>query len=120
MASDKWEQIKEIFDAALRHKPEMRPQFVDEACDGDEAVRREVESLLSSFGHADSFMQKPVVGDMAAAVEVKKNILVKGHRLGHYEIIELIGAGGMGDVYLARDTKLKRRVALKLLPQHSI
>lgn len=106
--------MKEIFDAALRHKPEERPQFLDEVCADNETVRYEVESLLSSFDHADNFMEKPVVGEMGEATTIKKNIFVKGQSLGHYEIIEQIGAGGMGEIYLAQDTRLNRKVALKV------
>ncbi|MGH9961101.1 MAG: serine/threonine protein kinase, partial [Pyrinomonadaceae bacterium] len=118
MANEKWEQVKEVFDAALRHKPDERSRFLNEVCAGD--VRREVESLLSSFDHAESFMEKPIVGEMADAVTIKKIVFAKGHRLGHYEIIEQIGAGGMGEVYLAHDTRLKRREALKVLPAASV
>ena len=61
MAGDKWSQVKEILDAAIRQKPEERAAFLDEACNGDNGVRGEVESLLSSFGRADGFMEKGVV-----------------------------------------------------------
>lgn len=117
--SDEWEQIKEIFDAALGQKADERKAFLDRVCAGNEAVRREVESLLSSFDRAESFMVKPIVGEMAEAVTVKKKFFAKGHLLGHYEIVEPIGAGGMSEVYLAEDTLLKRRVAVKLLNQVS-
>ncbi len=120
MANEKWAQVKEVFDAALRHKPAERSEFLNEVCADDETVRREVESLLSSFDHAESFMAKPLVGELAEAATIKKSVFGKGHCLGHYEIIEQIGAGGMGEVYLAADTRLNRRVALKVLPAASV
>jgi serine/threonine protein kinase/Flp pilus assembly protein TadD len=120
MPNEKWEHVKEIFDAALWRTQEERAEFLDEICANDETVRREVESLLSSFDHAENFMNQPVVGEILEAVTIKRNVFAEGHRLGHYEIIEQIGAGGMGEVYLAQDTRLNRRVALKVLPAASL
>jgi serine/threonine protein kinase/Tfp pilus assembly protein PilF len=115
MTNEQWERVKEVFDAALGHRPDERAQFLDEVCGAEETMRREVEALLSSFDDAGSFMAKPAVGVRREAATIEKTSLTKGQCLGHYEIREQIGAGGMGEVYLAEDIKLGRRVAIKVL-----
>src|SRR5438309_932675 len=115
MTNEKWEQVKEVFDAALRHRPDKRAQFLDEVCGADETMRREVEALLSSFDDVGSFMAKPVVGEMPEAATIQKTLLTKGRYLGTYRIEGQVGEGGMGVVYRALDTKLNRPVAVKFL-----
>jgi len=115
MKTDNWEKAKEIFGDALEHAPDERPLFLDEVCDGDSDTRREVESLLASLDSADSFMKMPAVAKVAVFIEAETKRLETGKCFGHYEIIEQIGAGGMGEVYLARDQKLDRQVAVKIL-----
>ncbi len=116
MEREKWQQAKEILDAALQQKPELRRKFLNQACAGDETLRGEVESLLSSTGNAESFLETPAVAQIAGIIKSGDKELKNGKCLGHYKIVRQIGAGGMGEVYLAEDTKLNRRVALKLLP----
>ena len=111
--ADNWHQVREIFDAALNRAPGERHEYVQKACGEDKSLLAEVESLLSSLGSADSFLEDPAVARVADLIETKK--LEKGTSFGHYEIIDAIGAGGMGEVYLATDTKLERHVALKVL-----
>jgi serine/threonine protein kinase/Tol biopolymer transport system component len=119
MAHENWQQVKEIFAEALRQTPEARSEFLDSACRDDKKLRREIESLLSSFDSAESFMESPAVGGYANdKVLTESRKFDKGQILGHYEIIRQIGKGGMGDVYLAQDTKLDRRVALKILHEN--
>jgi len=118
MADESWQKVREIFDLALRLRPEERRGFVKETCAADKTLFVEVESLLSSLDNAESFMETPAVAQVADVIEVETTKLERGTRLGHYEIIEQIGEGGMGEVYLAKDTRLNRKVALKLLAAH--
>lgn len=114
MNTSNWEKAKEIFGDALQLAPVDRPGFLDQACDGDVQTRREIESLLSSYDQAESFMETPAV---AETTEAQTRELEPGARFGQYEIIRQIGAGGMGKVYLAEDKKLGRQVAVKILNQ---
>ncbi|MDH3494208.1 MAG: tetratricopeptide repeat-containing serine/threonine-protein kinase, partial [Acidobacteriota bacterium] len=115
MEQEHWQQVKNIFADAVRQKPEVRRQFLEEACDGDQEVWREVESLLSSYDDADSFLESPAVVGVAESFEAGIPQLAAGQTLGHYEIIRQIGKGGMGEVYLAHDETLDRKVAVKVL-----
>lgn len=109
-----WKQVKAIFHEALRQEPGERDAFLDTACGGDIELRIEVESLLISLTEAQSFLETPLVKTSAGSYN--KWQLNDGEAISHYRILERIGAGGMGEVYLAEDDKLRRRVALKLLP----
>ena len=122
MNPDTWPKVKEVFEAALAQPAAQRAAFLAGVCDGDEVLRREVESLLSSYEHAGSFMQVPAVEAAAESlVGLSRSpadalTLTAGQTINHYEVLSTIGKGGMGEVYLAHDTHLARKVALKLLP----
>lgn len=109
-------KIEEIYHAALEKLPSERDEFLKKSCDGNDELRREVESLLSYDERARDFIESPP-GDLAAAVAGKrKNENPIGRRFGHYRVLSFLGAGGMGEIYLAKDTKLDRQAALKVLP----
>jgi hypothetical protein len=113
--TEKWHEVKEIFYAALQRAPEERGRFLDELCKDNEDLRREVESMISSSEAAGSFMKDPAVGKVTEELPENKNKLSAGQSLSHYKILKLLGAGGMGEIYLARDENLDRRVAVKIL-----
>ena len=107
MTPERWQQVKVVLDGALELAPEQRAAFLDQACSTDHSLRRDVESLLESADGARSEFLP------TSAVRVA---LPKGTRLSDYEVHSLIGSGGMGEVYRARDLRLHRDVAIKVLP----
>jgi eukaryotic-like serine/threonine-protein kinase len=114
---DRWQHVEQLYHEALARDEGDRAAFLREACLGDEALRREVQSLLSCADPED-FLGPTTLEAMAAAIEPEETARVMaGRRLGPYELGSLLGAGGMGEVYRARDTKLGREVAIKILPE---
>jgi len=118
MPPERWKQVEKLFEQALDHEPEMRGVFLDEACQGDTALRLEVQSLLASDQQAESFLESPVLEVAAEAMAAQGPPSLVGRLLGPYQILSVLGAGGMGEVYRARDTRLNRTVAIKILPRH--
>jgi serine/threonine protein kinase len=116
MTPARFETVEQIYRAALDQKPEQITAFLDSACEGDELLRRKVEALLSSRQRADSFIENSAVGLAARIIQNGNADSLVGQTIGHYKISELIGSGGMGEVYLATDINAGRKAALKLLP----
>ncbi len=106
MADERWQRVRQLFDACVELPPDERRRFLGDACDGDPSLRDLVESLVVSSERSGGFLEAGYSGSVLDDLE--------GCRLGAYELGPLIGAGGMGEVYRARDTRLNRTVAIKL------
>ncbi len=126
MTPERWEQIGRLYDAAREVAPAERESFLEQACESDENLRREVESLFAAEAYVGDFISEPALKDAAELLsagapggpEESDEFTGKmiGMQLGHYQLLSLVGSGGMGEVYAARDTRLGRKVAVKLLP----
>jgi len=116
MTPERWQQIKALLESALERDPPERETFLDERCAGDPALRAEVEALLISHARSGDFIEAPAYEVLAGSLT--QTDLITGQVIGPYEIVRRLGAGGMGDIYLAEDTRLGRKVALKALPAH--
>lgn len=116
MTPTRLQTIEEVFHGALDCEPDQVSTFLDKTCAGDEVLRDKVEALLASHQQAGSFIETPVATLTASIVENGQPDLLIGHMIGHYKISKRIGAGGMGEVYLASDITAGRSAALKLLP----
>ncbi len=114
MKQELWRRAETLFHAALERPPEARRAFLEEACGDDAELRRAVERLVSRDEQAGSFLERPVLADLAATVAERASWV--GRQRGAYRILSFLGAGGMGEVYRAHDSKLDRDVASKALP----
>src|SRR6185295_4692137 len=110
---ERWQEVKAIVQEALDRPENERASYLDEACRGDEELSREVEALLAvSSARADFFDNY-----QALPPGLRRPELAEGEIVGHYRITRPLGEGGMGRVYLAEDSEVSRRVALKILPR---
>jgi eukaryotic-like serine/threonine-protein kinase len=114
--ADRWQQIDRLFHSTLAYAPEKRAGFLSEACGQDEALRAEVESLLRADAQDGSFLDLPAYEAAADFLADVFGELLPGQEFGRYKILQHLVTGGMGEVYLAQDTRLRRQIALKILP----
>lgn len=119
MDPERLKQIEELYHSALEVQPAERESFIRKSCGNDEDLRREIESLLAVNKSSNNFFENPplsLAAEMFSQKDGQANLA--GKEISHYKIIRLLGAGGMGQVYLAEDTKLHRQIALKILTAH--
>jgi serine/threonine protein kinase len=120
MTPERWQMVRGILQSAMELHPADRAAFLDSKCSGDPSLRKNVDEMLSIEGKLDpDFLESPAAqqGALPASTATGTTMLAAGTRLGPHEIQALLGAGGMGEVYRARDTRLNRTVAIKVIPR---
>ncbi|HSS21686.1 MAG TPA: protein kinase [Pyrinomonadaceae bacterium] len=120
MTPERWQQIEGLFQAALERGESERASFLDHACESDGQLRNEVESMLHAHEASGDFLTSSALDVAARGIANSHEQDARGRLLGHYRIEQLIGSGGMGEVFAATDTRTNRRVALKVLPDYFV
>jgi serine/threonine protein kinase len=116
MDAERFKKVDDIFDAALELEPVKRAAYLQQVCGSDSDLRREVESLLLTCKEVGNFIQTPALEAAAQSLADQHPFSFIGHSIKQYNILSLLGSGGMGEVYIAEDSQLGRKVALKILP----
>ena len=116
MTSERWRKIEELFHAAQELNANGRQAFLAQACQGDDELRRQIEALLAR-DEDGQILDRPAT-ELLPETTTHRTApsLSAGEKLGHYEIVDLVGSGGMGEVYRARDSRLRRDADIKVLP----
>ena len=114
---DSWPRIKEIFESAQELTPKERSDFLDRACGDDKSLREEVEALLTADAGNEDFLSAPAFEFAAGMLAGEETEFSAGQKIGPYTILCPLGSGGMGQIYLAEDAKLRRKIALKFISQ---
>src|SRR5262245_37394811 len=120
MTPERFQQVGEIYDRATELDPARRNAFLLEACAGDDELRLEVASLLDAHQRGEGFTDQPGLAIAGGLFADQTSGSIEGKKIGNYQALSLLGKGGMGEIYLADDLKLRRKVALKVLPKHFI
>src|SRR6266850_6411316 len=114
MEPERWQQVEDIFHHAVRFGGEERGHYLAEVCAHDTWLRAEVESLINSYEEDRTFLDRPVFEEGLKALARQTTNMVAGNKFSTYTILSALGHGGMGYVYLAIDSRLGRKVAIKI------
>ncbi len=120
MTPERWKEVEDVLQRALDRPPQERASFLDQACAGDEDLKKEASSLIGAYDEAGDFIEQPAIAQDAGLLVGNDPENDIGRDVGPYTIVERLGSGGMGEVFLARDARLNRLVALKILPAYFV